>query len=189
MLCHFVFSKLLKYILLSADVSVAGRSERLFCHHVCLFERCCITYFPHWPTATLKIISTATSAQSSLLCLCSWQLVRVWLSPGSSPWRWLIVVKAAVWRMGGAEHTHTHRHAVCVWPLLEWKCLLGVVKPLVPWRLTAATLNWYQRPGRTSDSLALCSVVCGGSEVSDVWEKTACLGFCRGDEENKLIDF
>lgn len=47
-------------------------------------------------------------------------------------------------------------------PLLAWICLLGVVKPRVPRVLVAATLNWYQRPGRMSPSLAPCSVVCGG---------------------------
>lgn len=46
-----------------------------------------------------------------------------------------------------------------VGPLLAWMCLLGVVKPLVPRVLVAATLNWYQRPGRMSPSLAPCSVV------------------------------
>lgn len=44
-------------------------------------------------------------------------------------------------------------------PLVEWTCRLGVVKPRVPRLLTAATLNWYQRPGRMSVSLAPCSVV------------------------------
>lgn len=37
-------------------------------------------------------------------------------------------------------------------PLEALKCLLGVVYPLVPCTLTAATLNWYQRPGRISAS-------------------------------------
>lgn len=50
-----------------------------------------------------------------------------------------------------------------VGPLLAWICLLGVVKPLVPRVLVAATLNWYQRPGRMSPSLALSSVVWEGS--------------------------
>lgn len=56
-----------------------------------------------------------------------------------------------------------HRHRETIWPLLEWMCLLGVVNPLVPRVLTAATLNWYQRPGRMSVSLAPRCVVCGGS--------------------------
>lgn len=54
--------------------------------------------------------------------------------------------------------THTHI-LMSVGPLLAWMCLLGVVKPLVPRVLLAATLNWYQRPGRMSPSLARCSVV------------------------------
>lgn len=52
---------------------------------------------------------------------------------------------------------------VSVGPLLAWICLLGVVKPLVPRVLVAATLNWYQRPGRMSTSLAPSSVVWEGS--------------------------
>lgn len=132
-LCHFVFSKLLKYILLSADVTVAGRSELLFCHHLCLFERCCIAYFLHWPTATLRITTSARLHQHSHSLLPDFAFVCLQLAacPKSdchlapAPWRWLIVVNAAVWRMGGADSTNTHTHTdmQCVSDL----CLSGSV--------------------------------------------------------------
>lgn len=129
-LCHFVFSKLLKYILLSADVTVAARSELLFCHHLCLFERCCITYFLHWPTATLRITTSARLHHHSRSLLPDFAVVCLQLAacPKSdchlapAPWRWLIVVNAAVWRMGGADSTNTHTHTqtcnvclTCAW--------------------------------------------------------------------------
>lgn len=132
-LCHFEFSKLLNYILLSADVTVAGRSELLFCHHLCLFERCCITYFLHWPTATLRIATSARLHHHSHSLLPDFAVVCLQLAarPKSdchlapAPWRWLIVVNAAVWRMGGADsiNTHTHADMQCVSDL----CLSGSV--------------------------------------------------------------
>lgn len=105
-LCHFIFSKLSKYILFSADVTVAGQSEHLSClsdlrchsptcHHLCLFERCCITYFRHWPTAILKITTSAQLNHHSHSLLSDFVVVSLqlaacpkcagWLSPGSSP--------------------------------------------------------------------------------------------------------
>lgn len=44
-------------------------------------------------------------------------------------------------------------------PRVEKKCLLGVVKPRVPWLLTALTRNWYHLWGRTSFSKARSSMV------------------------------
>lgn len=44
-------------------------------------------------------------------------------------------------------------------PRVEKKCLLGVVKPRVPWLFTALTRNWYHLWGRTSFSKARSSMV------------------------------
>lgn len=123
-LCHFVFSKLLKYILLSADVTVAGRSEQLFCHHLCLFERCCITYFLHWPTATLTphqhgYISTVTlCCQALLLCVCSWQLVQsltvTWLQPTDGDSLWLMLLFGEWEERTRRTHAYTQTCNVCL---------------------------------------------------------------------------
>lgn len=81
--------------------------------------------------------------------------------------------------------TQRHTHRGTVWPLLEWMCLLGVVKPRVPRVLTAATLNWYQRPGRMSESLAPRCVVCEGSGGSvggrETWNEST------GSERDKIL--
>lgn len=122
-LCHFVFSKLLKYILLSADVTVAGRSELLFCHHLCLFERCCIAYFLHWPTATLRITTSARLHQRShsllpdfaFVCLQLVQSLTVtWLQPPDGDSLWLMLLLGEWEERTLRTHTHTQTCNVCL---------------------------------------------------------------------------
>lgn len=58
-------------------------------------------------------------------------------------------------------HTHTCISAYTDRPLEERKCLLGAVKPRVPWTLTAATLNWYHLLALMSASWTRSSAVWG----------------------------
>lgn len=70
----------------------------------------------------------------------------------------------------------SHRsHSFLISPLEDLKCLLGVVYPLVPWTLTAATLNWYQRPGRMSVN---------HTRSSDVYSTEPQMNECRSEHMN-----